>query len=75
MAQKCIYPNLSAELARRQMTQRLLGDGINIDESTVSLKLTGKRDITLGEAKRIKEFLNVKMPLDELFAITADIIN
>ncbi len=69
MAQKCIYPNLSAELARRQITQKLLGTGLNIDESTVSLKLTGKRDITLSEAKQIKNFLNVKMPLDELFAI------
>lgn len=52
MASKCIYPNLSAELARKQLTQSRLGEKMNLDDSTMSLKMTGKREITLGEAKK-----------------------
>lgn len=68
MASKCIYPNLSAELARKQLTQSRLGEKMNLDDSTMSLKMTGKREITLGEAKKMKSILSVEMPLDELFA-------
>ncbi len=69
MASKCIYPNLSAELARKRLTQECLGERMNLDKSTMSMKMTGKREITLGEAKKMKSILGVEMPLDELFAV------
>ena len=67
MATKTIYPNLGAELARRQMTQEKLAEMLSVDSSTISLKLTGKRGLTLNEARDIKNILGVNMPLDELF--------
>lgn len=62
------FDELSAELARKQLTQSRLGEKMNLDDSTMSLKMTGKREITLGEAKKMKSILSVEMPLDELFA-------
>ncbi len=70
MASKCIYPNLSAELARKQLTQSRLGEKMNLDDSTMSLKMTGKREITLGEAKKMKSILSVEITLrsaDDVF--------
>ncbi|MCH5207581.1 MAG: helix-turn-helix transcriptional regulator [Oscillospiraceae bacterium] len=71
MTTKMIYPNLGAELARRQMTQEKLAELLHIDSSTISLKLTGKRGITLNEAREIKIALGVNMSLDELFDTNA----
>ncbi len=42
MATKCIYPNLSAELARNRMAQETLSNKMDMDTSTLSLKMTGK---------------------------------
>ena len=66
MASKCIFPNLSAELARKQLTQSRLGEKMNLDDSTMSLKMTGKREITLGEAKKMKSILSVEVPVPEV---------
>ncbi len=64
---KIVYPNLSAELARRQMTLEKLAELMNLSASCMSLKLTGKRKISLAEARKIKAILGVDVPLDELF--------
>lgn len=38
-------------------------------KTAMSMKMTGKREITLREAKKIKLVLEVEMPIDELFAV------
>jgi len=62
-----MYRNVDAELARKGITQGDLAKALNITPTTISLKLNGKYGFSLEEAKKIKETLNAKMSLDELF--------
>ncbi len=64
-----MYRNLEAEIVRKGLTQKKLADLINCNVSTLSLKLNGKREFTLDEAKKIKTVLNVDIPLDDLFSV------
>ncbi|BET22341.1 helix-turn-helix domain-containing protein [Solobacterium moorei] len=59
---------LERELKERNITRRILSKEIGIAETTLSLKLNGKRDFTLSECNAIKEYLNTNLGLDELFA-------
>jgi hypothetical protein len=61
-----VFPNLRAEMARRNVTITDLANVLDLRIATVSIKLkTGK--FTLREAKIIKGYLNVEMSLEELF--------
>lgn len=67
------YPNLEAELVRAGLTKKDLAPILGCTRSTLSLKLNGKSPLTLLEAIKIKQFIGVDMPLEELFAETANL--
>ena len=61
-----VFPNLRAEMARKNVSITDLANALDVRIATVSVKLkTGK--FTLKEAKIIKHYLNVDMSLEELF--------
>lgn len=62
-----MYPNVRAELARKDMTILDLSNETNIRYMTLCNKLNGKSEITVSEAKAIKNALKCEMPIDELF--------
>jgi transcriptional regulator with XRE-family HTH domain len=62
-----MYPNLRAEMARKNVTQVQLADFLGIRTATLSEKMSGKYPFTFDECLKIKEFLNVDMPVEELF--------
>lgn len=62
-----MYPNLNAELARKDVTNAQLAKVLGLSPGTVSQKRNGAFDFTLKEARAIKHFLKLDMPLEELF--------
>ena len=62
-----MYQNLRAELARKGLTMTDVANELGVRLATISDKMNGKYPITLNEAKKIKRFLNVDLPLEELF--------
>lgn len=62
-----VYPNIKAEMARKNLTVEGLSLVSGIKFSTLSAKLNGKRDLTYPEAVKIKQALNVDIPLETLF--------
>jgi hypothetical protein len=62
-----MYPNCKAELARKNITLDKLAKVLGLSITTTSLKLSGKYPLTLMEAKAIKKFLEVDIPLEVLF--------
>lgn len=67
-----MYPNLEAELKRRNLKRSDLAKCIGCTPSTVSLKMLNKGDFTFSEIMKIKKWLGVNMPLEELFASNDD---
>lgn len=63
-----MYPNVRAEMARRNVTLTMLGDALHKSVATVSGKIKGNYPITIEEAKIMKTVIGVDMSLDELFA-------
>lgn len=61
-----VYPNLRAEMARKNVNITDLANVLDLRLATVSIKLK-KGTFTLKEAKIIKQYLNVEMSLEELF--------
>lgn len=73
-----MYPNLRAEIARRNTTAAEIVKGV-WDESGVTMsvshfsqKLNGKYSFTLNEAFAIKKFLKAKVSIDTLFQPTLE---
>lgn len=62
-----MYPNVRAEMARKNMTAVGLSEKTGIRYQTLTLKLNSKSDITIDEARRIKSALETDLPLEELF--------
>lgn len=62
-----MYSTLKAEMARKGVTGRELARSLNLGESTFSLKINGRSEFDLSEAKAIKDELGVNIPLEELF--------
>ena len=62
-----MFPNLKAEMSRKGVTLADLAEVLNVTVPTVSLKLNGKTPLTLSEAKLIKNYLEVDIPLEELY--------
>ena len=62
-----MYPNVEAELARARLTRKMLSEQMGITQGTLSLKLSGKSDLTFPEAIKIKTLLKVNIPIEELF--------
>ena len=63
-----MYRNLEAEMVRKGITQNRLAELLNLNSSTISLKMNGKRDFSYKEALRIKAILDVDIPLEKLFS-------
>lgn len=62
-----MYPNLRAEMARNRFTLAELAKEMGTNQSTLSLKMSGKRYFTLPEALLIKNLLGVDLSIEELF--------
>lgn len=62
-----LYKNLEAELARRKLSRTMIAHELGITIGTLCLKLNGKANLTLPEAKKIKNYLKCDMSIDELF--------
>lgn len=63
-----MYPNIKAELARKDMTVLDLSSATKIPLSTLYGKLRGNYQITVAEAINIKTALGVDVPIEVLFA-------
>lgn len=63
-----MYRNLEAELARRKLSRTMLANELGITIGTLCLKLNGKANLTLPEAKKIKAILKCDMSIDYLFS-------
>lgn len=62
-----MYPNLRAEIARRNLTMAEVADAIGISVTHFSLKMSGKYAFTLKQAFAIQKFLKTKLSIDVLF--------
>lgn len=67
-----MYPNLRAEITRRNLTMAEVADAIGLSVTHFSLKMTGRYGFTLAEAFAIKKFLKTKLSIDVLFQLTMD---
>ena len=63
-----MFPNLRAEMARKNVTVDMLASKLKRTKGTVSQKLNGKSPINLDEAEAIRDYLEPAMTIDELFA-------
>lgn len=63
-----MYPNLRAEMARRNITGYELAEKIGITNGTFSLKFNGKSEFTLDEALKIKNVLESDLSIEVLFS-------
>lgn len=67
-----MYPNLRAEITRRNIKMADVAEAVGLSETHFSLKMTGKYGFTLKEAFAIKQFLKTKLSIDELFQESLD---
>lgn len=63
-----MYPNLKAEMARRDLTIEKMARLCGVNYSVFSQILNGKKTLTWSLALKIKEVLDVDIPLEVLFA-------
>ena len=63
-----MYPNLRAEMARRNIRQSDLAKELGKTNAMISLMLSGKTAINLDLAVQIQKIVNSEVPLDVLFA-------
>ena len=73
-----MFPNVRAEIERAGLTLGAVAEELGITASHFSLKMTGKYQFTVAEAKKIKAIIvrakkakgitmNIDLPLDILF--------
>lgn len=62
-----MFPNVRAEMGRKNLTILALSNKTGIRYQTLTEKLKGKSDITIAEARKIKDALDTDLPLEELF--------
>ena len=62
-----MYPNLRAELARKDMSIPQLAELTGIKTTTLYDKYNGRSAFTLDEAVLIRDALGLDMSIDELF--------
>ncbi len=61
------FPVLETEMMKRRIFKRDITELLNIEASTLSNKINGKREFTLDEALMIWEKWFSDIPIDELF--------
>lgn len=62
-----MYPNLRAELARKDISIPRLAELTGIKTTTLYDKYSGRTAFTLEEAAKIRDVLDLEMSIDELF--------
>ena len=67
-----MFPNLRAEIARKNLTMAEVAKAIGLTATHFSLKMNGKYPFTLDEAFAIKKFLNTKLSIDVLFQVSLE---
>ena len=65
-----MYGNLSAELKRKNITQKVVADLIKSTEKTANNKILGKTDFTIIEAFLIHKNLLPEFDMDYIFTQT-----
>lgn len=68
MARNTNFHNLEVEMVRAKITQNQLAGIVGVTPSTLSLKLTGKSNLSLEECLIIKKALQTELSIDYLFA-------
>lgn len=63
-----MYPNLEAELKRKSIRRTDIAEFLGCSISKITDKMTGDSDFSFSDAKKIKKWLGVDMPLEKLFA-------
>lgn len=63
-----MYPNVRAEMARRNLTVEKMSELCGVSTPTMSQILNGKRKLTYKMALQIKASLEADIPLETLFA-------
>lgn len=68
------YPNIRAEMARKNITVTMLARDpeINCTVGTMSRKLSGKDDLKCREIKAIKRILQTNLTIDEMLEESED---
>lgn len=66
-----MYGNLSSELQRKNIAQKVIADLIGCSEKTVTNKISGRTDFTISEALKIHRNLLPEFDMDYIFR-TAD---
>lgn len=61
-----MYPNVRAEIARKNLTLTVIAERMGIGVSTLSTKLKNG-NFTVTEAKKLKEIVGTTLTLEELF--------
>ncbi|MBQ2771076.1 MAG: helix-turn-helix transcriptional regulator [Clostridia bacterium] len=64
-----LYPNLEAELKRRNITRRMIADDFEVSLSAVSDRLNGNSPVSMAFAKSIKARYEIDVPLEILFEV------
>lgn len=62
-----MFPNLRAEIARRNLSVAGLARLIGMKQTTMSDKYHGRSNFSLDDAIKIKEALGLDMSIEELF--------
>ena len=63
-----MYPNLEAELKRKNVKRTDLAKLLGCSVGTISEKMTGGSSFSFDAAVKIKQFIGVDIELEELFA-------
>lgn len=63
-----MYPNVKGEMAKYNKTLDDLARATGRTVGTISLKLSGKYDLSLKECKIIKREIGTRLTLEELFS-------
>lgn len=63
------FKNLLVEMTRLELTQKKLAETIGMRPETLSRKMLGKTEFTLGEINKIRDSINPELKLEYLFAI------
>jgi len=62
-----MYRMLESVIEMQGINKQKMADDIEMQHATLLTKLSGESKFTLDEAVKIKEYLNVKVPIEELF--------
>lgn len=64
---KDVYPVLEAELQKKQVTTSKLVEILGLSDTEICRKMRGERNFTFVQMEKVRDFLGVDMPLEELF--------